>query len=173
MIKISKHSGLSDCDCPDCKKDSTLTKKSKRSKVFIVLVVVAVVLAVAGWYSYDYYRSHYGTDQQKIDYEIQKIVAHVSKLMVLPIDETPVLATISDVETLSKQQNFFLGAANGDKLLIYQKTLKAIIWSPSSGKLVNVGPVIYDQNANNKTLSPATASAPVETGTTTSKTKKR
>lgn len=172
MIKTSKHTGLPDCDCADCAKGFNSTKRGRGPKAFIILVIVVALLAVAGWYSYDYYRSHYGTDQQKADYEVQKVVSVVSKLMVLPTDETPVLATISDVASLSKQQNFFVGAANGDKLLIYQKALKAIIWSPSSGKLVNVGPVVYDQNAN-KTVSPAVPATPVETGTTTTKTKKR
>lgn len=174
MIKNPKHNGLPDCDCPDCASGQNLNKRRRGLNFLIGLLVVVLVLGVAAWYSYDYYRSHYGTKEQQADYEVQKVVSAVSKLMVLPTDETPVLATISDVASLSKQQNFFVGAANGDKLLIYQKALKAIIWSPSSGRLVNVGPVVYDQNAN-KAVSPAVSNLPpVQTGTTTtSKAKKR
>ena len=168
----SKHSGLADCDCPDCAVDSKSPKKLRALKSIILIIVGLAVIGVGAWYSYDYYRNHYGTDQQKANYQLKKIVAKVGKLIVLPTDETPVLATISDADTLAKQQSFFLGAKDGDKLLIYQKALKAIVWSPQSGKLVNVGPVIYDQNAD-KAVSTGNTNPTVETKeTTTTKTKK-
>ena len=167
----SKHSGLADCDCPDCNVDSKLPKKIRGLKSIILIIVGLAVIGVGAWYSYDYYRNHYGTDQQKADYQLKKIVAKVSQLIVLPTDETPVLATISDADTLAKQQSFFLGAKDGDKLLIYQKALKAIVWSPQSGKLVNVGPVIYDQNAD-KAVSTPKIDSTVETETISTKVKK-
>lgn len=73
--------------------------------------------------------------------EIDEVLSKLSKLMLLPTDEQPVLATVTDVETLVTQQAFFQGAQNGDKLLMYTKNLKAIIYSPSRNIVINVGPI--------------------------------
>jgi hypothetical protein len=151
-------------------KEGLPTRPKKKSGLgLIVLVVVLLVLALAGWYGYDYYRTNYGTDKAKADYEIQKTVAAVSKLIVLPTGETPVLATVKDPVALAKQQNFFQGASEGDKLLIYQQARKAIIYSPTLNKIVNVGPVVYDQNAT-KAVTEQTPVAPTTTSVSTSTT---
>ena len=75
--------------------------------------------------------------------EVDKVVEAVGKLIVLPTDQQPTVATIQDVVALAKEQPFFNGAENGDKLLFYQD--KAIIYSVKNNKLVNVGPV-YNQS---------------------------
>ena len=69
--------------------------------------------------------------------QIQDVVAKVAKLIELPQNEQPTLATVSDVNKL-KDQPFFKNAKNGDKVLIYAKNKKAIIYRPSSNKLVEV-----------------------------------
>jgi len=74
--------------------------------------------------------------------EVEKTVEAVGKLIVSPADQQPTLATIQDVAALAKEQPFFIGADNGDKLLLYPD--KAIIYSVKNDKLVNVGPV-YNQ----------------------------
>lgn len=74
--------------------------------------------------------------------EVDKVVEAVGKLIILPTDQQPTVATIQDVVALAKEQPFFNGAENGDKLLFYQD--KAIIYSVKNDKLVNVGPV-YNQ----------------------------
>lgn len=74
--------------------------------------------------------------------EVDKVVEAVGKLIILPTGQQPTVATIQDVAALVKEQPFFNGAENGDKLLFYQD--KAIIYSVKNNKLVNVGPV-YNQ----------------------------
>lgn len=74
--------------------------------------------------------------------EVDKVVEAVGKLIILPTDQQPTVATIQDVVALAKEQPFFNGAENGDKLLFYPD--KAIIYSVKNDKLVNVGPV-YNQ----------------------------
>ena len=68
----------------------------------------------------------------------------VSKLMVLPTDETPTMATVSDPEKL-KNQAFFVNAKVGDKVLIYTKARKAILFSPSQNKIIEVSPLNVNQ----------------------------
>ncbi len=76
--------------------------------------------------------------------DVESITKQVSKLMVLP-DETPTLATVIDKEQLIKQ-GFFKTAENEDKVLIFPKSGKAILYRPSLHKIVDVVPV--------KTVSP-------------------
>jgi hypothetical protein len=69
--------------------------------------------------------------------EIAKLTGFISQFMELPVGETPTLATVSNIEQL-KGQPFFANAKNGDKVLIYQKALKAVLYRPSTKKVIEV-----------------------------------
>lgn len=71
--------------------------------------------------------------------EITSVVNEVKKIMLLP-DETPVLATVSDLEKV-KGQEFFAKAQLGDKVLIFMNAKKAILYRPSDKLIVEVGRV--------------------------------
>lgn len=72
--------------------------------------------------------------------EIKQLTDQLSKLVVLPTDEDPVVATVTDKEKL-KDQPVFAKAENGDKIVIYAKAQKAYIYRPSKNVLVDVVPV--------------------------------
>lgn len=76
----------------------------------------------------------------------KNLTEKVGKLIDLPTDETPSIATVDDKEKL-KDQPFFASAEKGDKLLIYQAGKKAIIYRESTNKVINVGPIAIQQNA--------------------------
>lgn len=78
--------------------------------------------------------------------EIERLLTKVKTHMVLPEDEEPTVATISDVDVLIEQQPFFNGAQNGDKVLVYVGAQKAIIYSPERDVIINVGAVNVDNN---------------------------
>lgn len=80
--------------------------------------------------------------------EVKNLVAKISKLIGLPKEEEPIVATIVNVEALSKEQPFYANAHDGDKVLVYLKTQKAIIYDPKQNILVNVGPIFANQNQN-------------------------
>lgn len=82
----------------------------------------------------------------------EEVVNKVSKLMLLPNDEKPVVGTIQDLN-LVKDQLFFVNAQVGDKVLVYYKNKKAILYSPVTNKIIEVGPVVL-----NDTNTPATSS---------------
>ncbi len=75
--------------------------------------------------------------QELTKQETKELVEKIGKLVLLPADEEPILATVTDKEKL-KEQPLFAKAENGDKLLIYAKTQKAYIYSPSKEMLVDV-----------------------------------
>ena len=81
------------------------------------------------------------TDAQK---EIDMLVMAVGKLIELPNDEVPTIATVLDKDAL-KEQLFFAKAENDDKLLAYTKTMQAILYRPSVNKIINVAPIVISQ----------------------------
>lgn len=72
--------------------------------------------------------------------ENQMLLKQVSELIVLPQGEEPVIATVTDLEKL-KGQEFFKKALQGDKVLIYQVSKKAILFRPAVNKIIEVAPI--------------------------------
>lgn len=75
--------------------------------------------------------------------EAERIIKEVGNIYLLP-EEVPTLATVSDKNQLADQV-FFQKAENGDKVLIYRTAAIAILYRPSIGKIINVGPVTLDE----------------------------
>lgn len=92
------------------------------------------------------------TSQNTETKELEKVVEAVGKLMSLPSDESPAVATVSDIEKL-KDQQFFKNAQNGDKVLIYASGKRAILYRPSENKIIDVGVI-------NASKQPQTSSTP-------------
>ena len=108
-----------------------------RRNLFLGIVSILLVISLAGNIYLGYgawVAAHPGQYAEK---ELKQLVADVGKVMVLPEDETPTTATVTDPEKL-KDQPFFAHAQVGDKVLIYQKTNKAILWRPSTHKVIEV-----------------------------------
>ncbi len=74
------------------------------------------------------------------DRELRSLVSDVGNHMLLPTDETPTLATVSDMHALEGQE-FFKHAEEGDKVLMYLRSRRAIIYRPSIDKIIEVGPI--------------------------------
>jgi|SRR3989344_1270643 len=72
--------------------------------------------------------------------ENKNLIAQISQFLVLPTDEEPTIATVSDPEAL-KDQPFFKNAKKGYKVLIYSKAQKAILYDPENKKIVDVAPI--------------------------------
>ena len=86
--------------------------------------------------------------QQEIQKEVEDLISKVSKLIALPEDENPTVATVTDVEAV-KDQTFFAKAQNGDKVLIYTNARKAILYRPSENRILEVGLVNINQQDQN------------------------
>lgn len=74
--------------------------------------------------------------------DVEGITSRVARHMLLPTDETPALLTVTDPSRVSSE--FLKQAQAGDRVLVYQLHKKAIIYRPSSDRIVDVGPVIID-----------------------------
>lgn len=67
--------------------------------------------------------------------EMVSLMEKVGKLISLPSDEQPVLETVTDTSSL-KDRAFFANAEVGDKVLIFEKTAKAILYRPSKNLII-------------------------------------
>lgn len=71
------------------------------------------------------------------------IVKAVANLIQMP-DETPSLATVSDLAPLGDQE-FFASAQVGDVLLLFPQSRRAMLYRPSENKLIQVAPLTLSQ----------------------------
>ncbi|MBP6858177.1 MAG: hypothetical protein KBC11_03270 [Candidatus Pacebacteria bacterium] len=126
-------------------------KKPRKKNVFkkylgLILVLLVVVLALTSVY---FYKKSVGVTDKVSQEEVKSLVQKVSRLVVVPTDETPTIATVSDPEAL-KNQAFFIDAKKGDKVLIYSNAKKAVLYDPVADKIVNIAPL------NSETQTPTT-----------------
>lgn len=115
----------------------------KKPSFWLIIAVVLVGLGAGLVYKYTDIANRFKPTSSKTvmtQQETQDLINKVGKIMLLPQNETPTIATVADREKLSAQQ-FFTYAQNGDKVLIYQKARKAIIYRPGTNQIIEVGPV--------------------------------
>ena len=125
--------------------------------------MLVIVLWSYGFYALGQHAVYASHPQLSQAAQANRILKKVSALIQLPSGETPSMATITDAASAKKVQPFLASAQNGDVLIVYAKAGEALLYRPSTDKLVAVGPV--DQNSQ---TTPAASSAPlVSTATTT------
>jgi hypothetical protein len=134
-------------------------KKMSISRSTLVLgVLLVVAIGAAGYF---YYQSKHAA-QIADSKEIEDLTKTIGQFLELPTDETPTLATVTDREKLA-DQTFFLKAENGDKVLIYSQSGKAILYRPGTKKIVDMTSV----NVNQPTPEAQTEAPKPEAGTPT------
>ena len=97
-------------------------------------------------------------DATNANTEASQLLAEVGKLMVLPENEQPTIATVTDLEKL-KDQPFFAKAQVGDKVLIYTSAKKAILYRPTENKIIELAPLSVSQPAAQTKKQPSGTSA--------------
>ena len=111
----------------------------------IVVLTLVIVLAVLGTLRLTNGYWIWASEEVQQAVEVERIVEAVGRHILLPENETPLVATITDAATLAQEQPFYVGSVDGDQLLIYGESLRAIVYSPSRNIIVNVGPVELPQ----------------------------
>lgn len=151
--------------------DTEESPKKRKSSLKSIGISIAfiVLLAVAIWSSLSYFKAQkqiaqltsIAGQQQLAKEQVAGILTKVKKHMILPANETPTIATVTDVNTLKKSQPFFADAQNGDQVLVYVGAKKAIIYSPTKDIVINVGFVAVDDSGNAQAVATNTANTQV------------
>lgn len=125
-----------------------MSKNKGQMKIKRIYFWLIIVIAVGAIYGCIHYYNKYRSLTTDPNAEAQKmtieLVGVLGKLMELPSDEIPTVATISDKEKLVGQV-FFDNAENGDILFAYTNAMKAILYRPSTNKIINVAPISINQ----------------------------
>lgn len=125
-------------------------------KWIIAGFILAMVLAPSVYFYNKYQeatRKLEVSGQTKTD-DAKDLEQAVGKHISLP-KESPSIARVSDKNALAGQ-DFFKNAQNGDKVLIYRKAKLAVLYRPSSDKIINVAPIaLGGEVAGEQTASPS------------------
>ena len=85
--------------------------------------------------------------QIAIQKQTDDLISTVGSLITLPAGETPTIANVSDATQARKQSAFFNNAENGDKVLMYVKAGEAILYRPSTSKIILVAPLTFNSDS--------------------------
>ncbi len=123
------------------------------AKMLIMGAVVLAAVGLAGYFAYENQRIR-SNPQSLVQADQSRLIDKVGKLIDLPKDEQPSIATVSDKNKL-KEQAFFKNAQNGDTLLIYTNARKAILYREKDNKVIEVAPIAIDTAAQPTGTQPA------------------
>jgi CRISPR/Cas system CMR-associated protein Cmr5 small subunit len=135
-------------------------KIAKISVKILIVIIIVGSLGAAGYFYKQYKEIKDNPNKISID-EIKSLTTIINKFMDLPADETPTLATVTDKEKL-KDQDFFKKSENGDKILIYANAKKAILYRPSTQKVIEFAPLLIGNSDQNTTPTEMPTKAPTE-----------
>lgn len=102
-----------------------------------VMVLAGLLIAGGGW-AWQRLRLD---PAARLHAQAEEVVAAVAKIYEVPADESPTLATVSDPQKLANQP-FFAKAQVGDRVLFYPQARLAILYRPSSNKVIQVSNII-------------------------------
>jgi hypothetical protein len=115
-----------------------------RRSVLVVLIIIAIaaIIGPSIYFYSKYSRAEYlrKNPTEAAKEEQKQILANLGKLTELPTGEDPTVATISDKEKLAGQP-FFASAQNGDKVIFFPNSKRAIIYRPSINKIIDMSQV--------------------------------
>jgi len=121
-------------------------KRKTKTPVFVFILVLLLILALGA--AYYFYKNSGSVVINKIDNtpeaQLQSAISEISKVAVLPTNDTPNLAIVSDPEQL-REDPFFDEASVGDMLLVYPRLGKAYLYNPTLKKIVNIAVFPIDE----------------------------
>lgn len=123
---------------------SSARKPTWKHGLFLSQALLLCLMTGVALYFYYQYRE---TPEVASKREITSLVKKVGAMIELPNGEEPTLATVTNKERLDDQP-FFRRAENGDKILIYQASGRAILYRPSAKKIIDVTTVNIEKESS-------------------------
>lgn len=103
-----------------------------------ILFVLSIGVSI---YFYIQNKKLIANPQAAVEKETQDIVRRIGGLVDIP-GEKPSVITVVDREKLDDQE-FFKKAQNGDKIIVFEGARRIILYRPSSGKIVDMIPLVF------------------------------
>ncbi|MEO6077877.1 MAG: hypothetical protein ABIP54_03755, partial [Candidatus Andersenbacteria bacterium] len=126
------------------------SKGKMGSKLFNILLVIALLVVAGLFIRAEKQRHDLQMNFDKTNQELEQVknstqgnnqeaanatLAAVRKLIDVPTDPAPTVATITDVDSLRKTNDFYKNAVNGDNLII--TATRAILYDPVKNIIVD------------------------------------
>jgi hypothetical protein len=118
------------------------SKRTRRLKVYLMPFLIGISVIGISVTVFLIWQATRRSSNIGAPVAIKTLVGKVGRLYLLPSDETPAVATVTDKTKLTT--TIFKNAQNGDQVLIYQKNHVAIIYRPKINRIVSIGPVSID-----------------------------
>jgi hypothetical protein len=96
--------------------------------------------------------------------QTQQVINSVARLIQLPTGEVPTIANVTNANQAKQQSSFFSKAEDGDKVLMYVKAGEAILYRPSTNRIITVAPLTFDSTGSGTN---STSTAPTTTDKST------
>lgn len=129
----------------------------------VLLTAVVLGLAAFGGFYFKKYNDLKNASPEKLQQaQLDETLAAVGKLYTLPKDEKPEVATVNDKEEVKKQYPILDQVENGDILIVYRNAKTAILYRPSTEKIIKVVPVNVQAQLSVRTVGSDAERAAVE-----------
>lgn len=132
-------------------------KNKKIKRLYIGLAIAFLVIAIGSIFAGIQYKklkdenARLSNPQESAKVESDRLKKQVAALIDVPTDEEPTIATVSDANKAKEQSpTFFANAKNDDRLLLYAKAKKAILYRPSTNKIIEISTVNVGGNQQNQ-----------------------
>ena len=132
--------------------------KDKKFRKLLFFIIILLIILSPGLYFYIKYQkvvkmlnSQKSQKAVPAETELVMLLKKVNKLIILPENEVPTIATVTDKSKVNNQI-FFAKSENGDKALIYTQAKKAFLYRPATDKIIEVMPINIESSTSAKTL---------------------
>lgn len=113
---------------------------TKRKFNIILMTMVIVPLLLSGLLIYKINKVDKETSNKKAT---EELIEKVSKIYLVPEGEEPTIASVSDPQAV-KNNSFFTLSEKDDKILIFPKSGRAVLYRPSINKIIETTAINID-----------------------------
>lgn len=104
--------------------------KYKKINLLVMIIFIVIIALIVGIL---YNKNNF--------YENDNIMNKLGKIIILP-NEDPIIETIENAEGLKNESPFYANVKNKDKILIFPKATRIIIYREKENRIINVGPIV-------------------------------
>ena len=133
--------------------ENIMPRMNKNKFIYIIILLILIGISVFFFLQYKSVKDS-NINPNK---ELKEVTEQASRIYDLPKGKATLITVESTKEFAG--QEFFSDAEIGDKILIYTSAQQAIIYRPSTNKLVNVGPISIS-NKETKTSDTSSTTTP-------------
>lgn len=108
--------------------------------IFVVIGLLVFLLICSAFFAWNFYGQAKKNNTPLRTDDKTAIIQNIGKHVLLPVGEEPVFATVTDPAKLTDQP-FFLHAQTGDKVLVFPKGKRAILYRPSTDRIIEMMPI--------------------------------